>query len=344
MPERKVLQMAQKHTNSKAKDSSSKLIFSDPILCAQFLKGYVDIPMLKEVRPEDIENVTERYVHMFVEERESDVVNKVHFRGNDAPFFLVSLIEHKSAIDYNVVMQVLRYMVFIWEDYEKEMEMQHEGVSRTKAFKYPPILPVIFYDGRDKWTAETSLHKRVLFSDIFQEYIPDYKCILVQLQDYSNEELMKKKDELSILMMMDRLKDAYDFSLLGKEVDNAYFSETTADSPEYLLNIMVQIIEVFLEKLNVSSEEAEIFARQIKERRMGEFFTQFKGWDVQAIRKEVREETQAETRAEVQEESIEKLIHALEAVNISREMTKQQLTEQYGLSEKEAREKVELYW
>lgn len=67
MPERKVLQMAQKHTNSKAKDSSSKLIFSDPILCAQFLKGYVDIPMLKEVRPEDIENVTERYVHMFVE-------------------------------------------------------------------------------------------------------------------------------------------------------------------------------------------------------------------------------------------------------------------------------------
>ena len=37
-------------------------------------------------------------------------------------FYWISLIEHKSNVDYNVVMQVFRYMVFIWEDYEKEME------------------------------------------------------------------------------------------------------------------------------------------------------------------------------------------------------------------------------
>lgn len=332
MPERKVLQMTQKLINTKAKDSSSKLIFSDPVLCSQFLRGYVDIPLLKEVRPEDIENVTERYVHMFVEERESDVVNKVHIKENDTPFFLVSLIEHKSTIDYNVVMQVLRYMIFIWEDYEKEMEMQHEGVSRTKTFKYPPILPVIFYDGRDNWTAETEFHKRVLFSDVFRDYVPDYKCILVQLQNYSNEELMKKKDELSILMMIDRLKNADDFSLLSKEVGNEYLSETTADSPEYLLNIMVQIIKVFLEKLNVPPEEVDIFTEQIKERHMGEFFSQFQGWDVQAIRKQAREE------------SIEKTVHILQAVNVLKEVAQQKLAEQYELSEEEIKEKMELYW
>ncbi len=36
--------------------------------------------------------------------------------------FFASLSEHKTKVDYNVSMQMLRYMVYIWEDYEKEME------------------------------------------------------------------------------------------------------------------------------------------------------------------------------------------------------------------------------
>lgn len=79
MSERMVLQMmqkeiAQKQRNSKHRDSSSKLIFDNPILCTQFFHDYVDIPMLKDVQPEDIEDVTQRFVHMFTEERESDSV------------------------------------------------------------------------------------------------------------------------------------------------------------------------------------------------------------------------------------------------------------------------------
>ena len=41
-------------TNTKLRDSSAKIIFKDPILCAQFLRDYVDIPILKDVEPEDI--------------------------------------------------------------------------------------------------------------------------------------------------------------------------------------------------------------------------------------------------------------------------------------------------
>lgn len=114
MPERKVLQMTQQQLdNSKPKDSSSKLIFDNPILCSRFFRDYVDIPMLKDVQPEDIEDVTHRFVHMFTEERNSDSVKKVHIKTNETPFYLISLIEHKSDVDYNVVMQVFRYMTFI---------------------------------------------------------------------------------------------------------------------------------------------------------------------------------------------------------------------------------------
>ena len=92
--------------NTKFRDSSGKIIFEDPILCAQFLRNYVDVPMLKDVKPEDIEDVTERYVHLFTEERNSDIVKKVNLKDNS--FYLISLIEHKSDVDYNVIMQVFR--------------------------------------------------------------------------------------------------------------------------------------------------------------------------------------------------------------------------------------------
>ena len=100
------------------RDINSKTVLGNPVLYAQFLRDNINIPCLKHIQPEDIEDVTERYVHLFTEERNSDVVKKIYFENN--AFYLVSLIEHKSDVDYNVVMQVFRYITFIWEDYEKE--------------------------------------------------------------------------------------------------------------------------------------------------------------------------------------------------------------------------------
>ena len=367
--------MKEKISNSQMKDTSSKLIFSDPILCAQFLRGYVDIPLLKDVQPEDIEDVTGRYLHMFTEERNSDSVSRVRTKINETPFFIVSLIEHKSNVDYNVVMQVFRYMVFIWEDYEKEMEKQHKGISKAKDFRYPPILPIVFYDGADNWTASDRLHDRILLSDVFGQYIPDYRCMLVKLADYTNAELMEKRDELSVIMMVDRLRDAADYKDLIREVSSDYLHEVTARSPEYLLEIMAQIVEVFLAKLNIPHEEVDTFTSQIKERNMGELFAHFEGWDVQAIRKEAREELRKEVREEMQREiesarkqvtqqvteevtqqvteqitqqvtesDIRKLLAVLHNLGCSRETAIEQLVEQYQMAREISAKKVDDFW
>lgn len=339
--------------STKYRDSSGKIIFEDPVLCSQFLRGYIGIPVLKDVRPEDIEDVTERYVHLFTEERNSDVVKKINFKNNS--FYLVSLIEHKSDVDYNTIMQVFRYITFIWEDYEKEQEKMHAGISKTKGFRYPPVLPILFYDGMDNWTAATSLHERVLFSDVLGKYIPDYQCVLVQLKDYSNAELMAKKDELSVLMMIDKLKNAADFVKLKDDVDEAFLKEVAKDSPEYLLKLMAQVIEVFLGKMNVPREEVELFTDRIKERKMGELFKHFEGWDVQAIRKEAKKEAEKEIKKEIKKEiekeieketerGIRELLKIIKELSGSQEMALKKLMEGYGLTEEKAKEKIALYW
>ena len=335
-------------TDRELKDRSAKLIFGDPILCAQFLRDYVDIPMLKDVAPEDIENVTSRYVHLFTEERDSDVVNKLHLKRDEPPFYIVSLIEHKSYVDYNVVMQLLRYIVFIWEDYEKEQNKKHQGISKTKGFRYPPVLPIIYYEGMENWAAAVELKDRVYLSGLLEPYIPNFQCILVQLKDYSNEEIKKRQDELSLLMLVSKLQEAADLARLTEEVSPAYIEEVTAHSPKHLLELISQIMEAFLSKLNVPEEEMSVFTEQIKERRMGELFSNFKGYDVQATRREAREEGRLkgreEGREEATEQAIEKLVKVIKELTDSKVTAEKQLMEQYELSQEAAREKVERHW
>lgn len=43
------------------RDQNGRTVFKDPILCAQFLRDNVDLPLLKNIRTEDISDVTEKY-------------------------------------------------------------------------------------------------------------------------------------------------------------------------------------------------------------------------------------------------------------------------------------------
>ncbi len=326
--------------NTRLRDNSAKIIFEDPILCAQFLRGYVDIPLLKDVQPEDIEDETERFVHLFTEERDSDVVKRIRLKNrknSEIPFYLISLIEHKSDVDYNVVMQILRYIVFIWEDYEKEQERKQAGISRTKGFRYPPVLPIVYYEGTGKWTAALKLRERVYLSDMLGEYIPDYRCLMVQLNRYSNRMLMEKEDELSIVMMLNRLQKTADFAALQEEVPSEYLERVTAQTPEYLLGIIGQVVEILLGRLNVPRDEARRFADQVKERKVGELFANFKGYDVQATRREAKAEGRAEGL-------IRGIVQTVKGMQGTVETAAEQLSMQCGMSRDEALETAKKHW
>ena len=171
--------------NPQLYDSSSNLIFGDSILCSQFLRDYADIEILKNIQPEDIEDVSERYVLLYSTERDSDTVKKINiskyvkFEKNEntlyLPLYIVSFIEHKSKVEYNVVMQILRYMVHIWEDYEKEMSQKYSGISNRKDFRYPSIFPIVYYEGTVKWTAPFDLADRIFCGELLKDYLPHFR-------------------------------------------------------------------------------------------------------------------------------------------------------------------------
>ena len=258
--------------NSKVEDNGAKLIFENPTLCAQLLRDYSNIELLKNVQPEDITDVTERYIPMFTEERNADVVKQVRLEDGEEIF--IALIEHKSSVDYNVVMQILRYTVYIWDDYERREEKRVPGISKLKGFKYPPVFPIVYYNGVDEWTADKSLKSRVALSGIFSQYIPDYEYHLVNTADHGKDELIEKNDGLSLLMILNKVRNTEEFNSLNLPKD--YMDNLSANAPEDVLDVLARVIAVLLRKHHVSENEVQDFVSQIKERHMSDLFANFK--------------------------------------------------------------------
>ncbi len=291
--------------NNIKNDIKSKTIFQNPVLCSQFLRNYVDHPMMKNIQPSDIEDCTDRYLSYFGVEFEADTVKKIHIRDTKAKineFYLISLIEHKSKVDYNVPVQLLKYMTCIWAEYEKQFGTDYKNQVKTKEFRYPPILPVVYHEGNDTWTAPFHLGERIFMHEIFEEYIPDFTYFLVNNQDFSKEELLEHQDEMSLIMLINKIQNKADLSEF-LQIPPEDINRIVRESPEAVIDIVVMVMQALCTKLNLPKQDAEVCVEKVRTRDMGYLWENMEKIDVQAAQAEVaaaKKELQS-TRAQLED-------------------------------------------
>ena len=101
--------------------------------------------------------------------------------------------------------------------------------------------------------------------------------------------MIEKQDELSLIMLINKLKSSEEFKTL-KDIPSEYFENLEQNTPEYLLKLLGKIIAVFLYRLNVPRKEIEHFTDQIARREFDMLFDSFEAYDVQETRRVSREE------------------------------------------------------
>lgn len=301
---------------------------------------------------------------------ETDTVKKIRMRTNGkdeedtVPVYLISLVEHKSRVDYNVSMQLLRYMVCIWNEYGKEMAGRGKGDPRNKSFRYPPIIPIIYYEGVENWSADLHLKDRILMNDIFPDFIPDFCYKLVRCHDYTNEELLANKDEMSLLMTLGKVQTPEDVSRLVT-VEKDKVEGIIRKAPEHLLEVIASAVWSLCMKMNVPQEEAAQYTRKVREGQMGYWFENMEKMDIQAERRntaKARAELEKQRRenqkigeelkgkdeelqralAREAENRIKLVIDTLRELDLPKEQITAMLMKKCGLDREEAAKRVEL--
>ncbi|MGN1181156.1 MAG: alanine-zipper protein, partial [Suilimivivens sp.] len=154
---------------------------------------------------------------------------------------------------------------------------------------------------------------------------------MVPVHDYSNETLIEHGDEISLVMLINKLQTIEDVeqfrNLPAEKVDRIL-----KDTPDYLLDIIANVLRAFLRKENVPEDETEALIGKVKEKKMGELFANMDKMDIQAERRKTvkaqKEAKEAEKRAEEAQKKAEEAQKKAEEVQKMAEETQRKADEE----------------
>lgn len=185
-------------------------------------------------------------------------------------------------------MQLLKYMACIWAEYEKTFLSERGKISKNKSFKCPPIIPVVYYEGKKEWTADMYLRDRIMFSDILRPYIPDFKYIVVRNHDFSDEELLAREDEMSLLILINKFQTADDITNF-RDIEKDKIDSIIHNSSEQVIDIIAAVVRSLCTKIHISAEETDDAVQKVREHKLGYLFENMEKIDIQQLRKEAEE-------------------------------------------------------
>ena len=198
---------------------------------------------------------------------------------------------------------MLQYITLVLSEHEKRVSKENKNAARAKDFKYPPVLPIVFYDGATKWTAEKNFINRTELGSVFYKYIPKFEYELVDLSDYSEQELVRLGGMLSLIMLIDKISDEGNMNSLSK-LPEEYIADLLLDMQPHLKKLLTDVITVLLTRINVPIREIEEVTDRIQRKEIQGMFAWADNYDVQETRRKAREEGLAEGREKGREEGL----------------------------------------
>ena len=150
-------------------------------------------------------STAERCEDHFVDETlqavETDLLYRVRWAGREA--FLYVLLEHQSGVEVLMAFRMLRYVVRIWERWLRG----HEGATSL-----PPVIPLVLYHGRGRWTAATELTDLIdapcRLIDVLRPHLPAFSFRLEDLSEQDDETLRALETTAFVRLVLLLLKRA----------------------------------------------------------------------------------------------------------------------------------------
>ena len=153
-------------------DALFRALLADPGRAETLVREYLPPAVAAELSDAPIRLVDASFVDAVLRQSHSDRLFEARLKGGGAALVYV-LLEHKAAPDPGTPLQMLGYMVRIWQRYA-------EGrASRLRAL--PPIVPLIFYHGRKRWSGALSVAEMIAGEGELVAFARRLSCVLHDL-------------------------------------------------------------------------------------------------------------------------------------------------------------------
>lgn len=247
------------------------------------------------LQEQDLERCNSKFVSDSFNYAEADML----YRKKDEDIFF--LIEHQSTVDYSMPYRILMYCLEI-------LKRTVDITKITKKFyKIPMIYPIVLYTGKRKWNIEQCIEER-------QHKIPGceplrfYEYEIVDINDYSEQQLLTDKSFLSKLMLLEK---AHTNEKIMQSFRKILQQELTLKNKDLLRRIVFYILSEeigeeqrneLLKELKGEGGENTMLVDRLREAIRYEVKQEVRQEVKQEVRQEVRQEVMAEARNKVKEE------------------------------------------
>ena len=138
-------------------DPAYKLLFSRPRMVRDLLEGFAARGWSDALDFDTLTPLPAAFVGEDLRQRHGDLVWRVRFRGDDW-LYLVLLLEFQATVDPAMAVRMQAYSVML------QQRMIADGVLGEHG-ALPPVLPVVLYNGRRRWTAPAEAADLVAVGD-----------------------------------------------------------------------------------------------------------------------------------------------------------------------------------
>lgn len=223
-------------------DKTFKNLFSNKKEAIHFINQHLKLEKISKALEENqIESYKTEFINSQKEYLETDVLYKIVGTS------IFVLIEQQSKVDYFMAQRILYYYVAIMK------EAQKEGHQAKR--KLPIIYPIVLYTGKAKWTAETEISKiQTEIKGVEKALILKYQ--LVDIHQYTKEELRKERSSIAKAMLLEKIKDKEE---LIEELEQLVKEKLTKEEKEFLMDIVTNIVVE-----EIGKEKAEKLKEKIK--------------------------------------------------------------------------------
>ncbi len=158
--------------------------------------GFVPDAWLHSLDYSTLERVNASYVTDDLKQRHDDIIWKVKVGGQWVYLYL--LIEFQSTVEKYMALRVMVYQGLLYQDLIKSGEVPDNALL-------PPILPIVLYNGKDRWTAATDLFDLIPpVPGIVEQYKPRAKHLVIDKNAFVDSKLVSEKNLVAAVFHLEQ--------------------------------------------------------------------------------------------------------------------------------------------
>ena len=197
----------QKKQTDNPHDKGYKRIFSIKKHFLHFIKKYIALEWMMDLKEEDLELIDKEFITDQFDTYESDLVYKVY--SKEGVVYLFFLLELQSYNDFTMPFRLLVYMTAIWLDHFKNCDKNKRS---QKGYRLPAIMPIVLHNSERNWTASCKFSQMISNAELFGKYVVDFEYALISVNTLTESKISNSNTLIDNIFLADKKRTRQDWT------------------------------------------------------------------------------------------------------------------------------------